>query len=128
MITNDNLLALNERINEDVEVLEKKPISSLILNKAYVIKKMFMLNTRFGKSILVNLFNTDTNTTFKSFLPKRIAELLNVDLIEEVNSSDGKYALIYLGQSPSLYVGAKSRSLIKFEIISRSLLELEAIK
>lgn len=118
MATNINLLTLNERIIEDTEVLEQKPISSLTLNKVYVIKKMLMLNTRFGKSVLVNLLDEGTNTTFKSFLPKRVAELLNVSLIEEINASDGKYALIYLGQSSPMYVGAKSRSLIKFEVIA----------
>lgn len=117
MITSINLLALNERINEDVNVFEQKSISSLALNKTYIIKKMLMLNTRFGTSILVNLFDKDTYTTFKTFLPKRVVELLNADVIEEVNSSGGKYTLVYLGQSSPIYVGAKSRSLIKFETI-----------
>lgn len=120
MATNINLLTLNERINENIEILEQKSISSLILNKAYVIKKMLVFNTRFGKTILVNLFDEITNTTFKSFLPKRITELLNAFFIEEINSSDGKYALIYLGQSSPMYVGAKPRTLIKFELVAKS--------
>ena len=119
MATNINLLTLNDRINENVEILEQKSISALILNKVYVIKKMLVLNTRFGKSILVHLFDENTNTTFKSFLPKRITELLNAFFIEEINSSDGKYALIYLGQSSPMYVGAKPRSLIKFELVTK---------
>ena len=120
MATNIDLLTLNKLINESTEVLEQKSISSLISNKVYVIKKMVVLNTRFGKSILVNLFDESTNTTFKSFLPKRITELLNAFFIEEINSSDGKYGLIYLGQSSPIYIGSKPRSLIKFELVAKS--------
>lgn len=108
-----DLLALNAMINESTDVLEQKPISSLIINKAYIIKKMSMINTRFGKSIIVNLFEESTITTFKSFLPKRVVEHISEDLIEKINLSGGKYTLTYLGQRPPMYVGAKSSAMIR---------------
>lgn len=111
-----DLLALNAIINESTEALEQRSISSLIVNKAYIIKKISVVNTRFGKSIAINLFEESTVTTFKSFLPKRVVEVINEDIINKINSSGGKYTLTYLGQRPPMYIGAKSSAIIQFGI------------
>lgn len=116
-VSNITLAKLNDIINQDMEILEKKAISSLIVNKPYIIKQLLMLSTRFGKAILVTLFDENANTTFKSFLPKRVTEYLNEETINKMNLSDSRYALTYLGQSSPMFPGAKTRSLIKFELI-----------
>lgn len=112
----NTLAELNKIINQDMEIIQQRAISSLILNKAYIIKNLVIVNTRFGKSALVTLFDESENSSFKSFLPKRITEHLTENIIKEINSSDTKYTLTYLGQSPPFYSGARTRSLLKFDL------------
>lgn len=112
-----NLTSINNNIVQNDEILEKRSISSLTLFKAYIIKKLLMLNTRFGKTVSATLFDASVNTTFKSFLPKRVTDQLTEDIINEINVSNGKYTLTYTGQSLPIYAGAKTRSLIKFDIM-----------
>lgn len=115
-ISEIDLLALNELINQDSQVLEHKPISSLTINKSYIIKKMLPVNTRFGKSIVMHLFEESTITTFKSFLPKRVVDNLSEDIIDQINSSNGKYTFTYLGQRVPAYVGAMPSSIVRFDL------------
>lgn len=115
-ISEVDLLALNELINQDMQVLEQRSISALILNKPYIIKKISLVNTRFGKSIIVTLFEESSITTFKSFLPKRFVEIICENTIDKINSSNGKVTLTYLGQSSPAYPGAKSSPLISFGV------------
>lgn len=114
-VSKSELYELNEMINRNV-CLEQKSISSLVINKGYLIKKMFVLDTRYGKAILAHLFDDGENKTFKSFLPKRVTDHLKIDLINKMNSSDAKYTLTYMGQSIPNSCG-KAGSLIKFDIV-----------
>ena len=75
---------------------------------------MSVINTRFGKSIVVNLLEESTIATFKSFLPKRVVDLISEDIISKINSSNGKYTLTYLGLRPPMYVGAKPGVMVRF--------------
>ncbi|KAJ8974987.1 hypothetical protein NQ317_003176 [Molorchus minor] len=76
---------------------------------------MLLLDTRYGKAILVHLFDESANITFKSFLPKRVTEHLKADLMDKINLPEAKYTLTYLGQSQSSF-GGKEKSLLKFDL------------
>lgn len=117
MASNITLSQLNSIINQDVEILEQKPVSSLSINQAYIIKNISVLKTKFGRALLVTLFDESANTTFRSFLPKRVTEHLQDDLVDKINLSGSKYTVTYLGQSLPVFKGAKSKSLLKFDII-----------
>lgn len=109
------LADLNKVSSQGAEILELRSISSLNVNKAYIIKRMSVFKTRFGKSCLVHLFDEGENINFKSFIPKRIAECISDDIVEKINSSPDGYTLSYLGQSAPIFEGAKTSSLIKFD-------------
>lgn len=111
---NIDLDKLNDDINNRMvsEYLEQRLISSLRINDVYIIKKMWSVNTRFGRAILVALLDRQVNSSFQMFLPKRAETVLTDDIIKKVNSLESKYTFTYLGQSPT--GGKMSRSLFKF--------------
>lgn len=116
-ISLSTLSELNNLINREMESVEQRRLSSVTVDKPYVIKKLTVVNSRFGKVILAHLFDDSSNTTFKSYLPKRVTEYLDVGIMDKINSSDLKYTLTYLGQDQPSFVGGKSRALVKFGLI-----------
>lgn len=112
-----NILELNDKVNQIEENLDRKAFCSLSKNKAYIIKKLSLLNTIFGKCILAILYDEAEKCTFKTFLPKRVTEYINSDSIHQINSSAVTYTLTYLGQSTSSIAGVKSRALLKFGLL-----------
>lgn len=113
-----NLASINENINNShYDVYECKPLTTLTINKPYTIKKMQVLNSRYGRCLLAILLDTNLNSTFKTFLPERVLETLTDDIIAKINCSQGKYTLAYEGQSIPLAMGRKPKSLIKFDIV-----------
>lgn len=114
-MANIDLEKLNEVINRGgVECLEQRSISLLPINEIYNIKKLIVLNTRFGKAIMAVLQDTKTNSCFKTFLPKRVNTVLTDDIVNEINLSEDRYTLSSSGQSTVNITGAKPRCLIKF--------------
>lgn len=112
------LTELNNLINREMEIVEQRPLSSLTVDKCYIIKKLMVINSRFGKVVLAHLYDESSNTVFKSYLPKRVTEYLNGDIVDKINSSEQiKYTLTYLGQNTPAFVGGKPRSLIKFDLL-----------
>lgn len=107
---------INSMLNQDVEIVERRAITSLTIGEAYVIKKIILMSTRFGKAILVTLYDKTHNETFQSFLPKRITETLAEETIETLNKLDDKYTLIYLGQSSKVFSGGNSRAILNFGV------------
>lgn len=112
-LTKQFLDDLSEQINKDVEFLEYRKFAALDVGVIYLIKSLDPVKTRFGNSIVATLLEPNHNVTFQTFLPKRIAETLTQDVIDDINISSEKYTLTYLGQS-SNPVGGFSRSLINF--------------
>lgn len=109
------LADINNNINKLSEPILRKPLTSLDVGKAYVIKHISCINTRFGKSIVVELL--DGSESHTTYLPKRTVDIFNEDVLKEINKSDGKYTLTYLGQSDALYAGGCKRSLLKFDFL-----------
>ena len=114
-VSKKDLENINEIINSEVKIFETKSISTLIVGRSYVIESMCISTTRFGKAIMVLLFDDIAKETFKSWLPKRVVEQFKEDIVTGINSSPGKYSLTYLGQTP--LPGSKSRSMISFNLI-----------
>lgn len=112
-----DLEGINENINSNIVEYEKKSLTSLIINKPYVVRHMQVLNTRFGQCILAILQDNVENITFKTFLPSRFIKTLSADVINKINCSEGKYGLVYLGQSNPPSSGIKPRSLIRFDVV-----------
>lgn len=117
MATAIDLAKINDMINGDEGVYELKPLSSLIVNKPYIIEKLRVVNTRFGMSLLAILFDIENNVTFKSFLPQRVVKILSKDVIDNISSSHGQYTLTYLGKSSPTSPGIKPKSLLKIDAI-----------
>lgn len=117
--THINLAIINENINSNHDVFECKSLTSLIINKPYIIKKMCVLNSRYGRCILTILLDSNLNNTFKTFLPERVLETLTDNIIATINASQGKYTLTYEGQSIPLATGRRPKSLIKFDTIKQ---------
>ena len=112
-----DLFALNEKINQDGENLERRAFSTLTIKRSYFIKKLMPLNSRFGKCVLAILYEEPGSVPFKTFLPRRVTEFLSADLIAKINSADAKYTVAYLGQSSPSAATTRSRALIKFDVV-----------
>jgi len=110
--SNDIVVEINNMLNKDFNYLERKKISSLKINEAYLIRKLVPMVTRFGKTILATLYDKTDDVVFETFLPKRIAEIITENNINIMNSSH-KYTLTYLGQSSHSYAG-HTKSLLNF--------------
>ena len=114
-ISTKTLNELNEMFSRDIEFIERKKITELSVGKAYTIKKMASMTTRFGKCLLVALQDPDAgeNVTFETFLPKRVAETLSDDIVDTMSKSSGKYTITYLGQGTKVF-GNNTRTLLSF--------------
>lgn len=109
-----DLEMLNHSFN--METLTKS-LSSLEVDTVYKILQISILNTRFGKAVLVKIYDDKENAIFKVWLPKRAVEQITEDVTEKMNRSDIKYGLIYLGQSAPTFNGGKPKCLFKFAIV-----------
>jgi hypothetical protein len=116
-ISRQSLEEINNIINKDVEVLERKKFSALTVGKMYIIKKIQFMTTRFGKTIVVTLFDSIEDVTFQTFLPKRVVETLSEDIVKSMNLSSDKYTVTYLGQSSNVYSSGNTRALLNFGIL-----------
>lgn len=108
---------INNLLNKEIEFAERRKITSLRVGEAYIIKKMASLTTRFGKAILVTLYDQTLNEAFESFLPKRVVETLAEDTVETMNKSEGKFTLTYLGQSSHVFSGGVTKTLLNFGML-----------
>lgn len=116
-ISKQTIDEINSKLNQDVEIVEQRNITSLTIGEAYVIKKMAFISTRFGKTILATLYDKTVNETFQSFLPKRVVETLSEDTIESMNKIDNKYSLTYLGQSTRVFSGGNTKAILNFGVV-----------
>lgn len=114
-IPKETLDQINDLLSKDVAFVERRKITELTVGKVYKIQKMISMVTRFGKTILVTLYDKTHNVTFEIFLPKRAAENLSDDIVDIMNTSGGKYTLCYLGQSSHVFSGNNTRTLLKFD-------------
>lgn len=116
-LSRDDLDIINNNINGEFNDIARKSISSLEINTSYLIKKLSLVNTRYGKCILAVLFDQKNNLDFKCFLPKRVTEHMPEDILDKMNSSWEEYTLTYIGQSEPAFKDAKCKALIKFGIV-----------
>lgn len=107
--------ALNAKMNESPKWLDQKPLKSLTLNKLYYIRSLLVKETRYGKSVLAQLCDKESNEVFQCWLPARITEMLSSNIITEANNNQDRYALMYQGEQE--YPGLKSRAIIKFHLV-----------
>lgn len=114
-ISKNTFEQINKKL-EEIELVERKSISSLTVGKIYIIKNMVSMTTRFGKTILATLHDKTSNLTFQSFLPKRVVQTFTDDLVQLINKFDDKYYLCYLGQS-SVLAGGNTRALLNFGVL-----------
>lgn len=113
-ISKQSLGEINNMINKNVEFLERRKLSALTVGQTYMLKKIIFITTRYGKSIVVTLYDPTHDVTFETFLPKRVAETLTDDTVESMNKSNDKYTLTYLGQSSPVSSGGNTRALFNF--------------
>lgn len=112
-LSKEMLTAINDVINKESEILERKKFTTLNIGAVYIIKKIIFLTTRFGKAIVATLYDRENDVMFQTFLPKRVAETISEDTVELMNKSDGKYTVTYLGQSSNVISG-NSKALLNF--------------
>jgi hypothetical protein len=108
---------LNSDISKVGNPVPRKPFSNLDIGRMYIIKNISIKKSIYGNCILATLFD-EQNLTFNTYLPRRCVDLFPEDLLETINKGDGKYAITYLGQSDPLFQGAKTRSLLRFDIVN----------
>lgn len=116
-ISQQTLADINNMINKDVEFIERRKLSALTVGEPYMLKKISLITTRYGKSIVVTLYDRTHDVTFETFLPKRVTETLSEDIVESMGKLSDKYTLTYLGQSPHVYSGGNTRALINFGFV-----------
>ena len=117
-ISGETLAEINNMINKDVEFRERRKFTTLTVGKIYGIRKMTFMTTRFGRTIVVTLYDPTDGAMFDTFLPKRVVEMLTADIFETMSKSCDKYTLTYLGQSSNILGGGggggNTRALFNF--------------
>lgn len=116
-ISKAEIIAINDIINREMQVLPIKSLSSLTVGRVYVIEAMSLKKTKFGKAILVTLEDEAEKVTFNTWLPKRITDQFNEDQINGIHSSPKKYSMTYMGQSPVTSPGSRTHALVFFNLI-----------
>lgn len=116
-VSQQTLTEINNMINKDLECVERRKLSELTVGKVYLIKKICFVTTRYGKGIVVALYDRTHNVTFESFLPKRVAETMSNEAVESMNKSSDRYTLTYLGQSSHVYSSGNTRTLFNFGVL-----------
>ena len=79
------------------------PLHTLEQNRHYPVLFACRLNTQYGSAVLLTL-QTGENVNVKIYLPKRYADLIEDDHIEEINTGRKNYKLLYLGKAGSAYI------------------------
>ena len=116
-VSQQTLTEINNMINKDVEFVERRKFTTLTIGKIYLIKKIIFVTTRYGKSIVVTLYDRTDDVIFESFLPKRVVESMTNEAVESMNNSSDRYTLTYLGQSVCVFSGGNTRALLNFGIL-----------
>jgi hypothetical protein len=116
-MSREALEKINSVINRYDDPLPKKKLTTLDVGVGYVIKRISVSNSRFGKCICAILADKSDFKLFTTYLPQRTVDIFSADIVEAINKSDGKYTLTYLGQSEPPYPGAFTKALIKFDFI-----------
>lgn len=112
----NDLNKINDAINGD-ENITQISISSLDIEKPYLIDNLSVKNARYGKCVLATLYDEKTSIQLKCFLPKRVVECLPEETLNKINSSQRKYTLIYLGQSVPACKDKKAKNLLKLGLV-----------
>ena len=113
-VSKEFLDKINSMLSKNGDMVDQKKIIDLTVGEVYIIKKMVSMTTRFGKSIVVRLYDKTHDATFECFLPKRVVEMLPDGTVDIMNTSEDKYTLTYLGQSSHVFSGGKTRALLNF--------------
>jgi len=71
-------------------------ISSLILNKSYPFVHAKRINTKYGPTVLLSIRDFDDKFV-DIFLPKRYANIMNNENLENINSRSVHLNLVYKG-------------------------------
>lgn len=114
-ISQQNLTEINNLINRDVEFVKARKFSTLTVGKIYLIKKINIVPTRYGKSVVVTLYDRTHDSTFHSFLPKHVVETLTDEVVQSMNND--RYTLTYLGKSSQVSYNGNSRSQLNFGVL-----------
>ena len=78
-------------------------LHTLEQNRPYPVLFARRLNTQYGSTVFLTL-QTGDNVNVKIYLPKRYADVIEVDHIEEINTGSKNYKLLYLGKAGSAYI------------------------
>jgi len=78
-------------------------IHTLNVDRPYPILYARRTSTQFGPTVLLTL-HTEENINVKVYLPRRYAEGLNDQDIEDINEGKKKYKLVYKGRSGVAYI------------------------
>jgi hypothetical protein len=116
-MSREALEKINSVINRYADPLPRKKFTTLDVGVGYLIRRLSVTESRFGKCISAILEGKNDLKLFTTFLPRRMVDIFGGDIVEAVNKSDGKYTLTYLGQSEPPYPGAFTRALIRFDLI-----------
>jgi len=78
-------------------------IHTLEINNLYQVLFARRLTTTYGPTVELTL-KTDGDINAKIFLPKRYAEIMNDDSIEDINNGKKIYKLLYRGKAGYSYI------------------------
>jgi len=78
-------------------------IHTLEINKPYQVLFARRLTTKYGPTVELTL-KTDGEINAKIFLPKRYAEIMNDDSIEDINNGKKMYNFLYRGKAGFSYI------------------------
>lgn len=107
---------LVEKINSSVacSVVEMKNLKELVINRRYEINDLKPLKTRFGRSILLTLYDDIEKKCYRCFSTKKISNSLSDEIINQITSSERKLALIYKGEIKAFEKSTVTSPLVEF--------------
>ncbi|VEN54040.1 unnamed protein product [Callosobruchus maculatus] len=118
-VSASELHEINNKINCELDnKILFRTLSSLTVNKAHTIKNLSPVKSKFGECLVATLLEDNANE-FKVWLPKRVSAHMSEAVIEEINESQNKYLLTYIGQSSPKTPGTRSKCLMKFDYIQK---------
>jgi len=78
-------------------------LHTLRQNRPYPVLFARRMSTQYGSTVLLTL-QAEEKVKVKIYLPKRYADVIENDHIEEINTGRKNYKLLYVGKAGSAYI------------------------
>ena len=77
---------------------ENKNLKELTVDRKYTITDLKSVKTRFGRSVLISLYDSIEEKSYNCFSTKKISSILTDETIKNINLSEESLYLIYKGE------------------------------